>query len=543
MSFIRPLRFAAAFLLPALGCLAALPAVAARTQSANVLPLVTLSDPQADLLAAPRGVRGDLLLGADGQIYFGSLAGGEGSGTISRVGADGVLSLVHALKADGSEGISIYGGLTQGFDGNFYGTAFGGGTSGSGTVFRVSPAGEFSVLRAFGGALGEPVYPYTGVVQGPDAMLYGTTLRGGAYDKGTIFRMGTDGSNFTVLHQFRGSNGDKPEGKLALGSDGLLYGTTAKGGDQDGGTVYRVAPDGDFQLLYSFPRLGELSNQGRATNATGANPRAGLMFSSLDGNFYGTAYQGGRTGYGTLFRMTPGGIVSVVHAFEGPLSGKGASPLAGVTQDAAGNFYGTTQAGGFRSQGAAYRIGADGHFTLLHSFVSSPLDGLYPHAGLLPAHGTIYGATVQDGPDGGAGVIVKLDEGINGALPVDLQATSLQVAQGDAITLNWTAPNNALCTKVQGPASWSGEAPRIGSQRLLLDAGRHTFGLSCTEPDDGETATPLTMRAAYVTVAVQAPALIPVDSGGTGSLSSSWLLLFAALLLFKVKKESEAPCP
>ena len=142
------------------------------------------------------------------------------------------------------------------------------------------------------------------------------------------------------------------------------------------GTIFRMTLAGAVTSLYSFPSLSAFSTAGVATNATGANPRAGLMLAA-DGNFYGTAYQGGPIGYGTVFRVTPAGGVTVVHAFTGPTTG-GAFPLASVSQDAAGNLYGTTERGGALNQGSAWRINTSGQFSLLHGFTSSIIDGAHP---------------------------------------------------------------------------------------------------------------------------------------------------------------------
>ena len=137
------------------------------------------------------------------------------------------------------------------------------------------------------------------------------------------------------------SDGENPEGALIVGADGDLYGTTLQGGGGNRGTIFTHLHQRHLTALYSFPSLGAFNSQGLAINATGANPRAGLLLAA-DGNYYGTAYQGGTDGYGTVFRMTPAGAVTVVHAFTGPSFG-GAFPLSAVMQDAAGNLYGTTR--------------------------------------------------------------------------------------------------------------------------------------------------------------------------------------------------------
>jgi uncharacterized repeat protein (TIGR03803 family) len=551
MQFTRHLRRLAALLPLVMVGLQAQPGVAAeRIHEANVLPTISLYavfEPEV-YENPPRQVRSDPLLARDGNIYFGSATGGDGAGAIARLSPDNKLSTLYALKSDGKEGVSIFGPLVQGPapDDNLYGTAYFGGGEGLGTLFRVSPLdGTFTVLYNFGGGKPNAALPYTGVVFGPDGYLYGTTLNGGARNKGTVYRIAPDGTDFSILHQFDGPDGENPEGTLVVGADGQLYGTTLVGGSDNRGVLYRISTSGSYEVLYSFPKLGSFNADGMPVNATGANPRAGLMLSA-DGNFYGTTAQGGPNGHGTLFRMTPEGQVSVVHAFGGP-NHDGSTPLATVVQDELGNFYGTTLYGGFYHAGSVWRLTADGTFSLLHSFTGSYSEGQAPHAAVLLANGTLYAISYSDsGSANGYGAIIRLDTGNGGPLPVDLTISSRQITMGEQVTLNWTAPAGATCTKNLGNTDWKDEAGDSGSQTLtLLVPGPLMFALSCVDPDDGDENTPQVTRNAYVGVVVNAPLLQPVDGGaaGAGSLSLGWLLLAAALLCFKVKKEIRPSCP
>lgn len=546
MQIIRHPRHLAALILLALAGLMAQPGLTAeRTEHANLLPTAVLSSPGTEYKDAPRQVRGGLLLGRDGNIYFGSSAGGEGTGAIARLTPSNQLSTIYSLKGDGTQGVSIFGALVQGpgSDDSLYGTAYFGGEEGLGTLFRVALDGTFTVLHNFGGGRPNAALPYTGVVVGPDNYLYGTTLNGGARNKGTVWRIATDGTDYSVIHEFNGSDGENPEGALIVGSDGLLYGTTLVGGSANRGTVYRIATTGNQEVLYSFPRLGAFSDEGMATNATGANPRAGLMLSA-DGNYYGTAAQGGQYGHGTVFRMTPAGEVSVLYAFKGPYF-DGSGPLAPVVQDGLGNFYGTTRAGGPYHSGTAWKIAPDGAFTLLHAFMGTTVDGHSPYVGLLLANGTIYAATYSEGSgESGYGTIVRLEESTGGPLPVEFTTTAREVTAGTPVTLNWNAPAGATCKKGGGNGDWKDPTEPSGSQTFTLIPGAMMFSLSCTDADDGDENTPAIVRNAYVAVVVNAPLLQPVDGGGgAGSLSLGWLLLAAALLCFKVKKEIRPSCP
>lgn len=536
-------RQVAAFFPLALACLAGPGVAAAQTQSANAVPIVALSTPGEDVEDAPRGIRNDLLLASDNNIYFGSYAGGEGAGAIAKLTPEGVLSTLHALKGDGSEGVTIYGTLLQASDGHLYGTAyFGGEELGGGTLYRVALDGTFTVLHEFGGGEPNAIFPYTGVTEGPDGLLYGTTFRGGNSDAGVVYRIATDGTGYTVLHHFSAGNGENPEGTLLAAPDGMLYGTTMMGGAENRGTIYRISTAGAHEVLYSFPSLTRFNSQGLATNSTGANPRAALML-GMDGNFYGTAYQGGEFGHGTVFRMTPAGEVSVLHAFGGP-SFDGANPLAAVTQDALGNFYGTTQRGGYLHRGTAWRLTPDGStFTMLHSFSGAPTDGQELWGGVLLAHGKLYAASFTDSLSA-AGAIVQLDEGTGSGSPVTLSMSGSDVLEGNDVIINWNAPAGSTCTKIGGTLGWTGETTVSGTQTVKPFPGTYAFGLSCTDADDGNEATPRTVRLAFAGLVVRAPPLEPVDGGGgAGALSLWWLMAIAALLYLRITKEKRSTCP
>lgn len=537
---INPRRLAALFPL-ALACLAG-PAVgvAAQTQIANVVPIIALTTPGEDYEEAPRTVRSDMLLASDGNVYFGAFAGGKGAGAVARLTPAGVLSTLYSLAGNGSEGLSIIGPLMQASDGALYGTAYLGGEEGLGTLFRLTLDGTFSILHHFGGGQPNAILPYTGVTEGPDGQLYGTTLRGGTPDAGVVYRIGVDGSGYTVLHEFGGSSGIHPEGTLVLAADGMLYGTTALGGENNRGTIYRISTAGAVEVLYHFPALGRFSENGQPVNATGANPRAGMMIGA-DGNFYGTAHKGGEFGFGTVFRLTPAGELTVVHAFSGPSFG-GATPLSSLTQDAEGNIYGTTEAGGTLHRGTAWRLAPDGTHSILHSFNGSS-DGVMPYASVLPAHGTLYAISQYDtissnGQPSGYGAIMKLDVGVGGMLPLTLTTSATEVMRGESITVTWNGPAGYTCTRIGG-SFWTGDVAVAGTEQILLNPGVYALGMRCVEPDDGDAATPQLVRVAHTAVEVNAPLLSPVDGGGgAGSLSLSWLLLAASLLFRKVLKEN-----
>ena len=262
--------------------------------------------------------------------------------------------------------------LAQGRDGNLYGTMFGGGTSNGGTVFKVTPSGTVTTLHNFAGADG--AYPFGGLTLGTDGNFYGTTTQGGTNNMGTIFQI-TPSGVLTTLHSFTGSDGIGPRTPPVEGTkNGTFYGVT-----YNTSVGYSITSSGTFKLL---------------TTAIPQSPQAPLLLAS-DGNFYGTSIQGGNDGQGSVFRMTPGGGVKTIYAFD-PSGVHGRVPYAPVVQGSDGFLYGTTGAGGNPTTGGVvFKLSTKGKITVLHQFDQSSLtDGYEPLDGLVAAtDGNFYGAT------------------------------------------------------------------------------------------------------------------------------------------------------
>ncbi len=509
-----------------LAALCGVPAAPVLAQESNLISVARLGTTTVE--SAPAGIRGDLLLADDGNFYVASFAGGSaGAGAVARITPDGTITVLGSLTGRDGLGAQSYAKLIQASDGNLYGTTYVGGEKGRGTVFRQTLAGVLTTLHAFQDGKEEPMLPYAGLVEGPDGHLYGSTMRGGASDAGTVFRLTFAGER-TVLHEFSGGDGQNPEGTLIVGSDGNLYGTTLIGGDSDRGVIFRITPGGAYTLLYSFPKLGEFNTSGLATNETGANPRAALLLAA-DGNYYGTAYQGGAGGYGTVFRMTPAGAVSVVHSFGGTPGG-GGYPLSGLVQDESGALYGTTERGGHSNLGSVYRLTTSGQFTLLHSFIGSADDGRNPYATMLPLNGELYGASFSDGIIG-AGAVFKLILPQAGVLPIQFSAEPAEIPIGGSALLTWFSPTASTC--VTGGA-WDNTVGTSGSQVVTPNfAGYYSYSLTCTF---GEGI----VRNAYGRLVVRAAEREEVDGGAGGGTLSPWLLLLAGgLLSFRRKPTAE----
>ncbi len=280
---------------------------------------------------APGGAEpaGGLLLGRNGSFYGCTGVGGVGGfGSTFLLNANPFLVKYLYSFQDGDDGATPVAPLVEGSDGNFYGTAYQGGSYNFGSVFQMGASGSLSSLYGFTGG-DDGGYPYGGVIQGSDGYFYGAALEFGIGGFGTVFRMDTNG-NLDTLASFSGTNGAFPQGGVIQASDGNLYGTTFDGGSNGFGTVFCLSTNGLLTTLFSFG----------GTN--GANPAAALVQGS-DGNLYGTTSAGGAGGQGTAFRITTNGTLSTLLWFDGL---NGADCEAPMIQASDGNFYGTTAQGG-----------------------------------------------------------------------------------------------------------------------------------------------------------------------------------------------------
>jgi uncharacterized repeat protein (TIGR03803 family) len=307
--------------------------------------------------------------------------------------------------AGSMDGTNPQAGLIQGSDGNLYGTTSTGGAGilSAGTVFKLTQGGVETVLYSFC-SVSSPLCadgesPVAGVIQGTDGNFYGTTQRGGL-GLGTVFKLTPDGVE-SVLYSFCGTPGagSCAAGDGALPQAGLiqvgeaLYGTTFQGGRYNEGTVFELTPAGVETVLHSFD-----GNYGYHGIADGVNPLAALILGS-DGNLYGTTEFGGADNAGTVFQITLSGFEMQIHSFaNSPEDGK--FPKAALIQASDGNFYGTTNDGGSTGGGTVYRLNADNVETVLYSFNQASLstDGNGPRGNLLQASdGNIYGTTTSGG--------------------------------------------------------------------------------------------------------------------------------------------------
>lgn len=337
-----------------------------------------------------------LVQGTDGNFYGTAFDGGTfGRGSVYKV-ADGTLSMVYAFcsRVQCPDGSQPEAPLILGADGNFYGTTGGGGATNFGTVFKLTSSGTLTTLYSFCPAAGcnDGTLPVGPLVLGFDGNIYGTTAGGGAPGRGTIFKI-TPSGTLTTVHTFCSQldcvDGAGPFG-LVLARDGSMYGTTGSGGTKETGTIYRFTPAGEFKSLYSFCSLAKC--------ADGSFPFGHLVVTA-SGTIYGTT-GGGGSGLdgGTVFELTPDGTLTTLFNFcMAQTCLEGAYPQSGLIQATDGKLYGAGDEGGFNNRGTLFRMTTAGTLIRLHSFHAT--DGAYPLSPLIQGtDGNIYGTTANGGP-------------------------------------------------------------------------------------------------------------------------------------------------
>jgi len=309
--------------------------------------------------------------------------------------------------------------MTQGSDGNLYGTLTSSRPYGGGTIFKINPTtGELTVLHRFCTKPNCPdgAEPYAGLVEASDGNFYGTTFAGGSGHCnngvipgcGTVFRMTPQGK-LTTLYSICTLqdclDGAQPIGALVQAEDGKFYGTTSSGGEHNRGTVFVITAQGMLKTLHSF------------NGPDGDSPAArDALVQSTDRNFYGTTAAGGTYNGGTVFRITSRGKLTTLYSFcaFGPYCADGLDPITGLIQASNGSFYGVTGDGGLHRGGTIFKISRSGKFNTVHSFCEvtpNCQDGSLPRGRLTQAiDGYLYGTTTNGGANGG-GTIFRITPG------------------------------------------------------------------------------------------------------------------------------------
>lgn len=358
---------------------------------------------------------GGLIADGQGNLFGVTEEGGShDSGVVYELVRDGAKKwkekVLYSFCAHPSctDGDGPVGSLSIDAAGNLYGaTAAGGFTPcgnglGCGVVFKLTKSGKETVLHAFTGG-SDGWSPPAGPILDQSGNLFGTTMIGGSsacggHGCGTVYKITPHGLE-SVLYAFSGaSDGSEPSAGVIVDDAGNLYGTTVVGGAFDLGVVFKIASGGAETVLHSFERTID-----------GDNPEGGLL-ADTSGNFYGTTIQGPNGGPGSLFKLTPDGTLTTLHAFSGT---DGREPVAALTADSEGNLFGTTNNGGagcskYAGCGTAFKLSQDGTLTVLRAFHAGR-DGKYPSsAGLLSLNDELYGTLARGGANK-AGAVYEID--------------------------------------------------------------------------------------------------------------------------------------
>ncbi len=296
--------------------------------------------------------------------------------------------LLHGFLG-GNDGANPTSGVVFGPNGYLYGVTLDGGAYNQGTVFSISPGGRYKLVYTFtGGADGaSPNNQLTWV----GTSLYGVTDFGGAYNAGTIFKIDSMTGAESTLYTFTGStDGHTPNCTMIPDKAGNLYGTSGSGGANDAGTVFRFEPSsGTLTTLYSFK------------GGTDGQYPFGRMARDAWGNLYGVTVEGGASNYGTIFKLSPSGVESVLYSFLGFNGRDIQTPFANLSKDSAGNLYGG--GGGGDVNGAIFKVSKTGEETLY----SAPSGDAGTSSGVvIDSEGNLYGTLEIVGFYGG---VFKMD--------------------------------------------------------------------------------------------------------------------------------------
>ena len=425
-----------------------------------------------------------LIKGSDGSFYGTTMIGGSASnfGTVFKITPSGTLSTLYSFGSQTNDGAFPAAGLLQGSDGNFYGTTFEGGLPDEGTVFKITPSGALTTLYSFGTQTNDGAFPEAALVEGSDGNFYGTALDGGAKNNGTIFRI-TPSGIFTLLYSFgsQPNDGANPAGALLQASDGDFYGTTTVGGANHIGTVFKMTPAGVLNTLYSF---GTQTNDGNSPN--------GSLIEGSDGNFYGTTFSGGANGKGTVFNITPSGQLSMLHSFDSD----GAFPEAGLIAGSDGKFYGTTNGGGSNQLGTVFEVWPIGVVISLYSFGSQTNDGSNPISGLLEASdGDFYGTTSRGGANRN-GIIFELS--ISSPSPTATATSTATTTASATPTVTRTASASPTPTATLAPSATRTSTPTATATIAMTPTSTITVTATAT-PTAPRTSTPTQTQTATAT--------------------------------------------
>ena len=296
---------------------------------------------------------GNLLVDQADNLWDMTVYGGEGSlglGVVYKISKTGEESIVHRFAGGPNDGEEPQGGLIQDKDGTFYGTTAAGGSGpfgDCGTVFQMYKSGELTILHSFIGTDG--CQPNASLVTDAAGNMYGMTSTGGTAGYGVVFKI-TKAGALTVLHSFTGQpDGAFPVGILALDKAGNIYGTTPGGGDpacttanEGCGLVFKIDTNGEEHILHSF------------LHSDGGNPYAGVVLDTA-GNIYGTTTGFAKYNWGSIYKLDRKENFTKLYDFTG--GDDGGFPFAAMTLDEPSRtLYGTAYLGGASGNGVVFKL-------------------------------------------------------------------------------------------------------------------------------------------------------------------------------------------
>lgn len=350
---------------------------------------------------------GSLIIDAAGHLYGAAQGGVNSLGAIFKVTPQGIVSVLHSFS--GSDGSYPTVNPIRDGAGNLYGTTSQGGASADcscGTVFKLTPEGELTVLHSFTGGYAYP----SALTLDTAGNLYGFEYATNA--NGSIFEITAEGI-FSVVYDFCSlsncADGSAPVGSLIVDRAGNFYGTTNRGGQFNQGAVFEFTPEYSESVVYSF------------TGGSDGGTPVGKLSQDADGNMYGVTYAGGSTptkAYGTLFKISSTGVESVLYSFCQATGCKdGARPAGRLVRDASGNLYGTTILGGTVDAGVVFKVTPAGAESVLEDLTVSADGG---NGAVLDKSGNVY-VEIYSGGTSGQGSVVKLTKGADSVLHCDVR--------------------------------------------------------------------------------------------------------------------------
>ena len=379
---------------------------------------------------------GNVTFDSSGNMYGTSSGVFTSYGTVWKINTSGKFFLLHVFDSD-TDGYGPVGNVTLDAMGNLYGTDYGDGRNFSnGNVWKIDTSGNYTPIYTFSGG-DDGAQPDGSVLFDSAGNMYGTTSTGGMYGFGTVWMISASG-NFSPIHAFSGgADGGYPTGSLTFDASGDLVGTASAyglltDGSQGAGTIWKIDASG-FHVLHTF-----------TFGPDGAFPYGGVAFDAV-GNMVGTASNGGLAGpssFGTVWKINPAGVFSVVHTFTDGVDG--GEPDGPVSFDASGNMYGTSSiVGPFGESGTIWKISPGGSFKTIYT--GDYNSGFDPSGGVtFDSLGNLYGTFSAGGP-ADYGTIWQISP----------QAYSLQYV---AVTPNAVVSGNSTVVTIH----LNGTAPGLG---------------------------------------------------------------------------------